>query len=328
MGDHRVDAVERHLVGDAQLVVLRAERLGGAAGVGQFVDAVGEPDGERRGGAGAVGQRRGEARIDAAGQERALFHLRRAVDVHRVGNGGTDLFDIVVERPCRRGERRCPPSGEGQVAVGGDAHVVTGRQFRHPFDGGVGFGHVLEREEPQHRFGSHGGEVIHRLGEGGEFGGEPECAGVVLVVERFDPERVPAAHQVPGVGVPDGHGVHAPQPGEGVGAFLGVEVQHHFEVAVGAQTPAARFEAGPQLEVVVDLAVADEDVAPIVVAEGLAAVAEPHDGEAAEGEGEPFVVPHLVVVRAAVTHDCTGGGGLGGVVNASFEPSHPSNAAH
>jgi hypothetical protein len=80
--------------------------------------------------------------------------------------------------------------------------------------------------------------------------------------------------------------------------------------------------------VVVDLAVADEDVAPVVVAEGLAAVAETHDGEAPEGDGKPFVVPPLIIIRSAVTHDGAGGCCLGGVVNASFEPSHPSNAAH
>ena len=153
VGDHRVDAVEGHLVGDAQFVMLGAQRLGGPLGVGEFVDAMGETDREGGCGAGAVGQRRGEAGVDASGQERALFHLAGAVNVHRVGDGGPNLVDVIIKRPTGRFESGCPPAVEGGGALGVHMHVVAGGEFGHPGNGGVGLGDVLEGEKPQHGLG-------------------------------------------------------------------------------------------------------------------------------------------------------------------------------
>ena len=149
------------------------------------------------------------------------------------------------------------------------------------------------------------------------------------VVERLDAVVVAGEHQaglVAGVvaQVEDGERPHAVEAGEAVGPPLQVRVQHHLGVARGVEGVAERFELGPQLAEVVDLAVVGELHRAVVGADRLVTTGGVDDREAAVAEAGQRVLEEPLAVGAAVGDPAGHGGQEGGVGRAP----EPGNATH
>ena len=98
--------------------------------------------------------------------------------------------------------------------------------------------------------------------------GKCEPAGLLRVVQRLDAVAVARQEQLPLPAIPEREGEHAVEALERTGCPTGRErVEHHLGVRLRPETVARRFQLGPQLAEVVDLA---------VVAEHIALVADDH----------------------------------------------------
>ena len=75
--------------------------------------------------------------------------------------------------------------------------------------------------------------------QGLQLGRERDAPGPGGDVQRLDPEAVAGEQQRPRLGVPDREGKHAPQPCDALGAFLLVQMQDGFRVALGGVWPRA-----------------------------------------------------------------------------------------
>ena len=118
-----------------------------------------------------------------------------------------------------------------------------------------------------------------------ELGGEGELARDVAVVQRLDPEAVAREHEPPARAVPHRDGEHPAQALGEARAVLLVEVDEHLGVGVRRAEHVARaLELGAQLGVVVDLAVLDDDDAPVLARDRLVAALEVDDRQPPRGE--------------------------------------------
>ena len=129
---------------------------------------------------------------------------------------------------------------------------------------------------------------------------ERELAGVVAVVERLDPVAVAREHEPARPGVPDRDGEHAAQAARELRPVLLVEVHEHLRVGMGAERVPLALELAPQLGVVVDLAVLDDDAGAVLVRDRLVAAGEVDDREPPGGEGDGAVGVLAGAVRASV----------------------------
>ncbi len=102
--------------------------------------------------------------------------------------------------------------------------------------------------------------------------------------------------------VPERDGEHPAQPLEAGGAELLVEVRDHLDVAVPPEAVPARLELGAQLDVVVDLPVADADDLAGLVGDRLVAGLEVDDREPPHRERDRAGREAPLAVRAAVPH--------------------------
>ena len=122
--------------------------------------------------------------------------------------------------------------------------------------------------------------------EGAQLRGELQAAAVDPVVERLDPVAVSGEDEPPLSGVPEPDREHPAQPPREVEPVLLVEVDEHLGVAVRAEAVARALELGPQLSVVVELAVLDDVNRSVLVGDRLVAGLEVDDREAAGGEAD------------------------------------------
>jgi hypothetical protein len=106
---------------------------------------------------------------------------------------------------------------------------------------------------------------------------EDEAARRRRVVHRLDAEAVAREHELVALAIPDGEAEHAGERVDDGGAALFVEVHDRFGVARRREGVAARDEVFAQRAVVVDLAVEDDGVALVFIADGLLAAAEVDD---------------------------------------------------
>jgi hypothetical protein len=119
--------------------------------------------------------------------------------------------------------------------------------------------------------------------------GEVDAVDGLQVVQRLDAEVVAGAEGTAFLAVPDDEGEHAPQAGQHLLAPVVVAGGDHLAVALGVEGGAVvAGQLLPQLDVVVDLAVEGQQVAPARVGERL--VAEGHIDDR-----EPLVGEHRVV---------------------------------
>ncbi len=123
--------------------------------------------------------------------------------------------------------------------------------------------------------------------------------------QRLDAERVTGAEQHPLLGVPDQEREHAAQPRHPVGAVVVEAGDDRLAVTLGAKCRAELLrQLGPQLQVVVDLAVEHQGVPVRVLrrspAQRLVGVLDVDDGQPVEAEHHVAVVPGAGLVGAAV----------------------------
>ena len=119
-------------------------------------------------------------------------------------------------------------------------------------------------------------------------------------VERTDAEAVAAEDDAPPLLVPQGDGELAAQVVEHPFLMVFPAVRDDFGVAVGGEAMAAAFQLGLHLGVVEQLAVEDDGDAAVLVEDGLPAVGQADDAEAARGERQAGPFEEAVLVRAAV----------------------------
>ena len=123
--------------------------------------------------------------------------------------------------------------------------------------------------------------------------GEGEVARAVAVVQRLDPEAIAREHEPPPLAVPHRDREHPAQALGEARAVLLVEVDEHLGVRVRrAEHVAGRLQLGAQLGVVVDLAVLDDDDAPVLARDRLVAALEVDDRQPPRGE-PGLAVDHL-----------------------------------
>ena len=194
------------------------------------------------------------------------------------------------------------------VALDGDAAAVDdrvrgGRHRAHAFEErGLGVVEQAVREVLVHLLvvdvALERGVLEDRL----DLRREQHAVARLRVVHRLDAEVVAGEHDAGLVAalVEEGDAPHAVEAGEAVGAPLGVGVEDDLGVAGGAEVVAHRFELGPQLPVVVDLAVVGDVDEPVVGAHRLVAADQVDDAEAAEPEAGGVGLEEAQVVRPAV----------------------------
>ena len=171
------------------------------------------------------------------------------------------------------------------------------------FGGGLGL--HLRRQQPG-------------LEEGAWLGREQHRAVLLQHIERLDAERV--ADQ-PCAAVPphQAQGVHAAQALEGGGTFLLVQVQQGLEIRAGREH-VLQAERGGQLDIVIDLAIADDGRSGRM--QRLPAALQVDDRQPGVGEGQALMILHPHPVGAAV------GQGLDHRARRPGPVQHPGYAAH
>ena len=169
-----------------------------------------------------------------------------------------------------------------------------------------GLGHVLEQQVVLQCGGVEIAVDAAQAQRGREFeealllAGERDARRALRHEQRLDPERVARDEQHPVPGVPDREGEHAAQPGHGGRAPVVVGGHDRLGVALGGERRPQVRELGPQLQVVVDLAVEDDRVTIVGVAQRLVRVLDVDDRQPVEPEDDVRIVPRAAFVRSAV----------------------------
>ena len=205
---------------------------------------------------------------------------------------GAEFLGLLVQVGARLGQmvERVPPGIDPDASVGFDHHRMTGRQATDPGEQGVGRGFlpVDVGERLGENFRIEGavdpGQGEKRL----EFGGEDEGAGVIAVMQRLDAEAVARQEQPTLSGIPDGEGPHAIEAQLALLSPLRIGGEDDLAVGVGDETVAEATQLLAQLEIVVDLAVIGQPVAPLGIGHRLAGpFGEVEDGEPTMAEPKP-----------------------------------------
>ena len=152
---------------------------------------------------------------------------------------------------------------------------------------------------------------------------------MLRVVQRADAEVVPGEKEALPGGVPDGEGELAVELIDAGRAPILVKVNEHLRVRGRIETVPLRFQPGPELRIIIDLAVEDDPDRPRFVADGLGAGREVDDAQAGVAEpGEVVEVEALLVGAPVGEGGRHGGQALRG--GAAFAPriEDPGDAAH
>src|SRR5687767_9272309 len=108
----------------------------------------------------------------------------------------------------------------------------------------------------------------------------------VRVIQRLLAHAVSRQEELALLSIPYRECPHPVAARTGVRAPRAICREHHFRIRSGARLLAFPLELRSQLEVVVDLAVVDDDVSPVPTVHGLSAcVAQVNDAQAAVSEG-------------------------------------------
>ena len=224
-------------------------------------------------------------RIEPTTQKRRDRHVAHQVRGDRLVEPLSDAFVRVPRVGDRlRGEVPVTASLGGSRAP--PDHVMAGFEFAHVLERRGGSWDVAELQVGVERFpieparGESGG--MQRL----ELGGEGDAPVAARDIQRLDPEAIPGQHERLGGGIPDGDREHATQAGHAVRSLLLIEVQHGFRVARRAECMTPREEPRPQIAIVVDLAVEDDDFGPVFVENRLVTAAQVDNAEASHSESD------------------------------------------
>ena len=128
-------------------------------------------------------------------------------------------------------------------------------------------------------------------------------APAVEVVERLDAETIASDQETPALPIPEREAVHAVERVREVIAVLLVGVDDDLGVAASAEAMPGALEPRSELAKVVDLAVADDPDALVLVGDRLMAAGEVDDRQAAHAEQHLAVQVVAVIVGAAMGRD-------------------------
>jgi len=325
-----------HVGGDLDLVQLDAVagcHLAGVVGVvGHGLETlVLGAEGDRvgvDGGVGPLGQNGDDAGVESAGEEGRHGHVGDQVGSHRLLDDGPEV-----------GRRGTVGGGGGHVGqppvvvelrgpVGPDLQPGAGRQLVDVLDDATLVGDPVV----EHR--RHQGPGLHlQLGPDGahqrlQLRGEHHPVAPAADEEGLDPELVTGQEEMARALVEDGEGEHAPEPVEGGRPPPSPRLEHDLGVGAGPEAHPGGGQLGPQLPVVVELAVVDQGQA--VAAEGLGGgVGEVDDRQAPVGQvgGHPVVDEGVQpgAVGPPVGHEVAHGGGQGTAVRLLVAPRDPAH---
>jgi hypothetical protein len=291
-----------------------AELTGGLIGAAEFVeDGIVDLDGVGAdiGAFDAAGHGDDEAGVEAAGEvgadgdicAEAFFDggeedlLEFVDELVRVGGGGFVALVGEVEFP------------EGLLADdrvlagfggGGELEEVTRGEEVDAFEAGDGAGHGGEGEDLIEATSVRLGDDVAGGEEAFYFGSEEEPVALSGPVEGGDAEAVPGEGDLVAGLVVESDGELAAELEEDVLATFLPEVGDEFGVAVGDEVVAALEEFGALLAVVEEFAVEDDGDGLVFVGDGLLAVGEADNAEAAGGEGEAGAMEEAFFVGAAM----------------------------
>ena len=131
---------------------------------------------------------------------------------------------------------------------------------------------------------------------------EPDSPGSGRDVERLDAEPVAGEEQRLLGRVPDGEREHAAQPLHALRPVLFVEMQDDLGVALSGEHVSLRDQPTPELAVVVDLAVEDDDLRVVFVEDRLSSARQIDDAEPSHPEADVAVHVGALVVRPPMTN--------------------------
>ena len=305
-------------------MVLGAVALGDQPGVGELVEAL-VLDSHGEGGDALVAPL-GHS-LGHQGHDQARIHAAREVGAHgdvgdQVGlDGVADPLARLVDdlglalaplggvaqppvAPDLDRRRRGEVSHPRRLDLGGVEHEqVRGRKLVDPLEEGARAGDetqgqvLVERAQVELRPGRLGAAAGEdRL----DLGGEEEAPAVETPVQGLLAEAVARQQELAAPHVPDGKGEHAAQLVDHALAAVLVEMENDLGVAAGLEEMAAADELAPQLAVVVDLAVADDPGAGVLVGDRLMPARQVDDREAAHGEAGLAEEHGALIVRPAV----------------------------
>jgi len=236
--------------------------------------------------------------IDASREQNADRHIRKQVRPHGIAQPGAELLDelrLVVSSHLLQRDRAGPDVAfDLDAALRPDEQVARGELPRVAKDR-VRRRDRIEREERLERV-----EIDLAARERAQLGRELELAARVAVVERFDPVAIACEHETPCLRVPDCNCEHAAESTHVLRAVALVEMEMDFGVAMRSERVALTLELTPQLRIVVDLAVLDDDARSVLARDRLVAARKVDDREAPCRQRDRTVDVLAGAVRPAV----------------------------
>ena len=234
------------LHGDAQLVMLGAERLGGHARVGQLVlglrgvlgiaDAEGLERAARIGG--AQHRRRDQGRVEPAREERADGNFGHQADLGGVVDAPLQLvgrLGLGRRRGVARLDLRQIPVARHRDLAAVPLHDRRRRQLLDAAEHRQRRRDIAQGEVGAERVVVDGAVHLRHGQERLDLGAEHQVAAQLRVVERLDAQAVAREDQLLDAVVPDGEGEHAAELLGAVGAPFFVGVDDDFGVGVGTE---------------------------------------------------------------------------------------------
>jgi len=238
-------------------------------------------------------------RVDAARQSSAHRHVAAEVQPHVLEEKLAGPPGGLLKRDVRPGRQINVPVADRfrrVEPVQRDLQVVGGWNLSHAFQKrlaaviGVAVAEILIeplRVDPPWPTGKFKQDL--------QLGGEREPPVDFHIVERLDAEEITGEQEAALLRVQNGKREHAHQSGQGRSAPPGTGSQQHLRVRAGVERVPESFELLAKLEVVVDLAVEDDVVAPVRAGHRLSA------GLRQVDDGEPPVRQRRLGIRQVVS---------------------------
>src|SRR6185503_14897816 len=271
-------------------------------GRGRFVDLrTREAGGERlercRRGVGHAGSNR--AGIDAAREENADRHIGN----HMLPNRPEETFAGLVD-PLRLGDSRPwrdlrRPEAPGDAAEDADRHGMPREQSPNLSEDRSRAEDMAKAEKVADSLIVHIEFEAGKNPESRDLGRKCDAALLLGVEQRLDAEGIASERQGPREMIPDRDRIHSFETQPDVFAPFQEPGEQCFDVAAGAESEAA-LQLTPQLEMIDDLAVADDRIAAVRAGNRLVTMFDVDDAETPHAEAEVVIDEIPGVVRSLV----------------------------
>ncbi len=248
---------------------------------------------------------------------------------------GQRLFDAEVGLPVAADFQPAPANLiwaiDGQMARRQFAHALPDRaRMRHVLVGQI-FVQGLRVDMPRHA-----GDLQEAL----QLAGKQQSARLMAVDQRLLAQAIAGQKQQAALGVPQGEGEHAVQQARHFRAFVFIQMDQGFGVALRLEAMSAALQAASQGGEVIDLAVENDPHGPLLVGQRLPSAGHVDDrqppvpqGHArqtgpAGTQGQVAAVKALVVRAAVAEHVGHAAQGVGVDGKSGLDPGTAGNAAH